>query len=50
MSYRDIRKYFFSLGVVGKWNDLEVVEAGSIHGFKSSYDKALEARRENLAS
>ncbi|KAK8729545.1 hypothetical protein OTU49_008535 [Cherax quadricarinatus] len=34
------------LVVVEKWNDLEVVEAGSIHSFKSRYIRAYEAKRE----
>lgn len=52
MSHKDIRKYFSSLRVVKKWNDLheEVVEANSIHSFKNRYNRAYEARRMNLAS
>ena len=42
MSHRDIRKNFFSVRVVDKWNALgsDVVEADSIHSFKCRYDRA----------
>lgn len=48
MSHRNIGKYFFSLRVVGKWNDIgdEMVEEGSIYSFKSRYDRTHEAKRE----
>ncbi len=42
MSHRDVRKKFFSVRVVNKWNALgsDVVEAESIHSFKCRYDRA----------
>ena len=38
---RDVRKHFFSVRVVDKWNALssEVVEARNIHNFKARYDR-----------
>ena len=38
---RDVRKHFFSVRVVEKWNALssEVVEARNIHNFKARYDR-----------
>lgn len=49
MSQRDVRKYFFSLRVARKWNDLNrVVEAGSIYSFKNKHYRTHEARRESI--
>ena len=43
MCHRDVRKFSFSVRVVSKWNDLkeQVVEANSIHNFKSRYDREI---------
>ena len=40
-SSQDVRKYFFSLRTVDKWNSLSeaVVTASSIHNFKDKFDK-----------
>lgn len=46
MSHRDARPYFFSLNVVGKGNDLAVVETGSMYIFKSRYYKVHKTKRE----
>lgn len=48
MSHRDVRKYFFSLRVIRKFNNLEneVVEPGSICSFKMRHKTALGAGRE----
>lgn len=51
MSHRDVRKYFFSLRVVKKWNDLkEMVEADSTYSFKNRYNRANKTRREGLGA
>jgi hypothetical protein len=43
MSHRDVRKFSFSVRVVGKWNALQeqVVEANTIHNFKTRYDREM---------
>ena len=51
-SQLDVRKYFFSLRVVKKWNmlSLDEVESRKASGFKAKYDKKEEVRsaaREN---
>ena len=40
-SAQDVRKYFFSLRIVNKWNMLDenVVTASSIHSFKDKFDR-----------
>lgn len=52
MSNRNIRRYFFILMEVGKWNDLgeEVVEVGALHTSMSRYNKAHKVGGVNLAS
>jgi len=43
--YKDIRKYFFSLRVINRWNSLpdEVVLSSSINSFKSHLQRIREA-------